>query len=309
MRLFSSCGVIMRSDRSGFTLVELLVVISIIGILIALLLPAVQAAREAARNAQCSNNMKQMGLALHNYMNQYGETLPAGRPETGNRRNCHAMFTQILPFLELQALYDGFVLDGNTRKGPQRFAVVSVYRCPSCTYPATYGSEPISTPENNYTHGALSNYQAVGGAIQIPGDDGDHGYMPDNGLFGWQFWRKLSQVTDGLTNTLAIGEYVHYNNGGPPPGNVRPWMLGDNGGLGDSAASYTFKVIEHPINAGLVRGGSIYFNHLEMGSFHPGGANFLIGDGSVRFLTDSMNFALYKALATARGGEPKGQLP
>jgi prepilin-type N-terminal cleavage/methylation domain-containing protein/prepilin-type processing-associated H-X9-DG protein len=293
----------MNPRRRGFTLVELLVVIAIIGILIALLLPAVQAAREAARRMQCSNNLKQMGLAIHNYMNQYRERFPAGRPETGTRTRAYSLFTHILPFMEQQTVYDTFDLNGNSLTGENRFTVIDTYICPSYPYEAVFGND-----KNNYMHGAMTHYQAVGGSIVnrgetiTPSPEG-YGDMPRNGIFGWRFWRKISGVPDGLSHTLAVGEFVQQDTNTGPPGNVRPWMLGDNGSTG----SYTFKVIEYPINAGLQRGAdAIPFNHLEMGSHHPGGANFLMGDGSVHFLPETIDMEVYRGLATCDGGENVG---
>jgi len=295
----------MYSRLHGFTLVELLVVIAIIGILIALLLPAVQSAREAARRMQCTNNLKQMGLAIHNYMDTYREHFPAGRPETGTRTRCHALFTQMLPYLEHKNVYDDLDLDGNTLTGKHRFTVIPEYICPSYPNEPVFGDNPDS-----YWHGAETTYQAVGGTIYSEDQEvvtSIYGDMPNNGVFGWRFWRRISQVGDGLSNTLAIGEFVQRDEGAALPGNVRPWMLGDNGGN----ASYTFKVVQYSINAGLNRGDpdAVPFNHLEMCSHHPGGANFLVADGSVHFLQETMQLTVYRALATCDEGETIGKVP
>jgi hypothetical protein len=154
----------------------------------------------------------------------------------------------------------------------------------------------------------MTHYQGSGGAIR--GDNyvitstGD-GPLPDNGTFGFRVFRRLPQITDGTSNTLAIGEFVHRDTIASkfvqPPGNVRPWMLGCNGGSG----SYALKVIEHPPNIQLDRiADGIPFNHLPMGSFHPGGALFVMVDGSVHFINDGIDFDTYQGLATINGNEP-----
>jgi len=290
------------SDR-GFTLVELLVVITIIGILIALLLPAVQAAREAARRMHCSNNLKQMGLAVHNYMSQYREYLPPGSPDAAT----HGLFTYMLPFIEQQSIFDALDLDGITFNEPHRYTPIAVYKCPS--YPAP---DVMEGKTNDLMNGALCTYLGVGGVIR-PGVEtipsGSGGAMPTNGIFGWAFNRKASEVTDGLSNTLAMGEFSQQDANGDFsgfPGNVRAWIFG---ATTTSECSYTFRVAEHPINAGLNRKDGVRFNHLYFGSFHPGGALFLVADGSVRFLSENINFELYQAVATCNGGEPEGQMP
>jgi hypothetical protein len=135
--------------------------------------------------------------------------------------------------------------------------------------------------------------------------DTSFGNLPDNGLFGLNFYRSMGECKDGLSNTLAFGEFVHQDVTpskayAKPPGNVRPWILGENG----EKASYAFKVCEFAINAKVDRADDkVPFNHLPMSSFHTGGANFCIGDGSVRFLPETINFVLYEALATANAGE------
>ena len=290
-----------KRHSGGFTLVELLVVIAIIGILIALLLPAVQSAREAARRMQCANNLKQMGLAVHSYVTQHAGCLPLGSPGIWR----HGLFTQLLPFLELSTIYDDIDIDGVTNTSSHRFTPVPVYFCPD------YPVGPVVDPAPSYSiSGALCTYQAVAGALR----DGVSvttgcGNVPHNGLFGWDVVRRVAQVTDGLSNTLAIGEYVHRDdtgNYGHYPGNVRPWILGAQEGK----CSYVYRVLEFPINSGVQRAADeIPFNHLPLGSMHPGGASFLVADGSVTFLNETVDMPTYRALGTINGGELEGRLP
>jgi len=295
-----------RDSRNGFTLVELLVVIAIIGVLVALLLPAIQAAREAARRAQCSNNLKQIGLATHNYTNSNAGMLPPGSPgifRTG-------LFTHLLNHLEKQNLRQDINLDMDSRNFPDEltFHVVPEYLCPS------YSGPQFVVFDNQVGSGALSTYQAVGGTIYSEDPaiqtvvNSTHGNMPINGMFRWGEPRKLSQVTDGLSNTLAVGEFVQRDRTGfygDEIGNIRAWILGGT----NAYASYVLKVVQNPINSPLGRPEGVGFNHLPMSSNHPGGAQFLVGDGSVRFLTESINLDVYRALSTADGDEVIAQLP
>ncbi len=286
--------------RSGFTLVELLVVIAIIGVLVALLLPAVQSARESARRMQCTNNLKQMGIALHNYSTQNDSAFPFGVP--GETQP--GLFVHMLPFLEEQAGHD---LMPDTESwnavNPLRWTIISTYVCPSWPFPAIFGDGT----GQDYRDGAITTYQGVGGVLR-PGEPIDnrlYGAMPRNGMFGWAFGRRLSQITDGLSQSLAIGEFVQMDKPagaplGDPPGSVRPWTFGGNTGW----ASYTYKVLEFPPNSQLNRGvDGVAFNHLQMGSFHAGGLYFVRADGSVHFVSDSVNFDTYQAMATVFGGE------
>lgn len=286
--------------KRAFTLVELLVVIAIIGVLVALLLPAVQSAREAARRMQCTNNLKQLGLAIHNYASAQSEHFPIGSQLNGK----HGVFTWMLPYLEQQNIYNQLDLKGSGHSDPHRNTPIPGYFCPSCPFQKVYKTAPMT-----YQVGAPTTYQAVGGALVNKGETpikvASFGDIPNNGMFGLNMIRNMGECRDGLSNSLAFGEFVHQDKtpGAPyaaAPGNVRPWILGENG----DKASYAFKVCEMAINTRVDRkDSSVGFNHLPMGSFHTGGANFCLGDGSVRFLNDTMNFSLYQSLATVNAGE------
>ena len=316
-----------KTTMRGFTLVELLVVIAIIGILIALLLPAVQSARESARLMQCGNNLKQMGLALHNYADTWNEQFPPGA--VGYYR--HALFTYMLPYLEQQALYDQLDLEeippyqspndcelskGVTINDDNKYTQMSCYVCPSWPHPAVYrdmGLLPGGTAP--YRDGALTTYNGVAGAYPSetpyttgaddcrPKINAHWGNIPKNGMFGFGWCRRMASVTDGLSNTLTMAEFVQMDHDptsiyAAPPGNVRPWMLGSH-----STAMQGCKVVVDPINAQIDRQDGCPFNHLPFGSFHRGGMNALLGDASVRFLPETIDLELYKRLATANRGE------
>ncbi len=304
---------VVRAKPSGFTLVELLVVIAIIGILIGLLLPAVQAAREAARRMQCSNNLKQMGLALHNYAATWKESFPAGA--SGHYK--HALFSHLLPYLEMQPLYDQLDLKSSTTESTVnrklKHSVVSVYVCPSWPHKSDYTEAEIAaTIGAGAAPGAVALYQGVAGAFptEEPFGSAICGDWPRNGMFVAYAWRRMHEVTDGLSNTLAMGEFSHIDETGPrstAPGFVRCWIAGSwspTSSDDDDLALMAMKVVVHPINARVnARTDGIGFNHVPFSSFHPGGAHFLVGDGSVTFLSENIECLLYQQLATVAGGE------
>ena len=293
---------IIRHKPPGFTLVELLVVIAIIGILIALLLPAVQAARAAARRMQCSNNLKQMGLAMHNYACANKEYFPTGNTGELNRWK-PGLWTLMLPYLEQQALYGKLDVSGATDTiddEENKYTPIPCYTCPSWPHPIVYRDRSI-----RWLNGALVTYRGTCGAYPTvqPYTALADGNCPHNGMFGMNWARRMAEVTDGLSNTLAMGEFVQLDRTGSyavPPGNVRPWILGSSYSMG----MYGCMVVEYPINTDVDRFGDGIPGHwLPLGSFHPGGMNGLVADGSVTFLSDSMDLELYRQLTTVDGGE------
>ncbi|MCA9240184.1 MAG: DUF1559 domain-containing protein, partial [Planctomycetales bacterium] len=295
-------------------LVELLVVIAIIGVLIALLLPAVQSAREAARRMSCTNNLKEMGLALHNYEASY-RYFPSGctdGPAAGHNDALQpGMFGYILQFLEQNALFDSMDLDvpWSTRQ-PARFEVVEAFVCPSWPHAKVFDNQPIQQQE-----GAISTYQGNGGVWRNertwqpyvdyhPEGPLGHGNMPYNGMFQWGDGRKVCEVVDGLSNTYALLEFVHIDRTtstySEPPGNVRPWIFGAN----SSQSAYCMKVLDLLPNTDIDRAADkVKFMYLPMGSFHAGGVNACYADGSVHFIADGIELDFYQARGTIYGGE------
>ncbi len=294
-----------RGETRGFTLVELLVVIAIIGILVALLLPAVQSAREAARRTQCISNLKQMGLAVQNEISASG-LLPRAQPKTGE----HGLFVAMLPYLEQQPLYDQVMknFEAGIRPGqdPLRFTRIETYECPS------YPEGTVSTSGESFQTGALTLYQGVGGAIVVPSQEVDaspFGDLPRNGPFQWGAKPvRISQIARGTSNTMLIGEFIHIDRipGGTfsvPPGNIRPWMQ-----VTINMVSYSYKVLQTPPNTQIDRvADGVAYSHLPMQSHHPGGVNFAYCDGSVQFVSDDIDFDTYQLLGTRdepRAGPP-----
>jgi prepilin-type N-terminal cleavage/methylation domain-containing protein len=311
------------APRRGFTLVELLVVIAIIGVLIALLLPAVQAAREAARRAQCSNKLKQMGLAVHSYTSATGVFPPGSQGEYR-----HGLFSYLLPYMEYVDLFKRLDMSdtahGMTNSAanwPVRITVVSTYVCPS--YPESPPVYNIATYTPDFLAGALATYQGVAGSYTEPTDtpycpvqnyspsmavSSVYGLVPQNGLFGYKLCTRPADVTDGLSHTLAIGEFVHTNTDGSDPtgafpGNTRPWLLGGHD-LGSSPAFYAAKVLRFRMLSKMNRSEpNAPFNHLPMAGAHPDVCLFCAADGSVHPLDDGIDLRVYLAMGTCGGGE------
>ena len=296
----------MSVSRRAFTLVELLVVIAIIGVLVSLLLPAVQAAREAARRSTCANKLRQQTLAIQNYASAKKDQLPPATLGQGK----HGLLTFLLPYIEQQAIYNQIYLTTNPETSPVRTTVIEAYVCPNYTEVPQF-----QDPARN---GALTTYQGVGGAFRSdtpiqrqerltsPG----YGDLPLTGAFVWGTTpRKFKDFTDGTSNTLAIGEFVHTDvDPASPyhqlPGNIRPWIISAPNLSADNRAAYSMKVVASTPNSPIDRNnGDVGYNHLPFGSFHVGGANFGLADASVRFVADGVNLDSFKYSATINDGD------
>ncbi|MES1213457.1 MAG: DUF1559 domain-containing protein [Singulisphaera sp.] len=316
------------SAAAGFTLVELLVVIAIIGILIALLLPAVQAAREAARRMQCANNLKQFGLALHNYHDAHGQFVPNGAttwsggiPYTQNYY-FGSYFIRMLPYLEQQNLYSLIRWDKNPEAFsiydlPKRILVYQVivptFLCPSDDY--GQGS-PEYWPGGGRSgrQGALSNYGfsignqtftvcGTGGNMfgTGPANDGDSMKPKDiSGVFSSMYWAaNLREIVDGSSNTIAMGEIrpkcaLHQRDGWM---HVNSFWIGTTGGINTPTCPGEPGYNSTPCMHEDAWGTSQAFK-----SMHPGGAQFLLCDGSARFIAQSIDYVTYQCLCDRSDG-------
>ncbi len=303
---------IRNPELRAFTLVELLVVIAIIGILIALLLPAVQAAREAARRLQCTNNLKQLGLALHNYHAAFG-TFPAAASVSVPDQcvsDCRGnpIYMSILPYLELSNIerqYDYTVRAGTFGwANPARSMALGVYQCPSEGRFAEYPQRRV--------------YFAVTGG-RVAATRGFRGDVYLDGLFAINHWRRIRDVRDGTSQTLAMGESVHVakwglgagygiaEQGGPVawwmPGTARPNAAGNDVRVENQALGRAFRSTKFPINSNILPMADDDENDPPFGSFHPGGTPFVFADGHVSFLSENMDMDVYQWLSTRAGGE------
>ena len=303
--------------RLGFTLVELLVVIAIIGTLLALLLPAVQAAREAARNGECRNKLRQLALATANYETQK-RRYPPGRqgcatntlapppPElcnklaADNRLNGASAFVFLLPFLEQQAMFDilepvpGGLWNDNLNEldwyqmaSPTKLEALQtrtdILACPSAESPVLsdiYAPTIVATGDYAMSQGTLGPDAVLLDAI-----------YHNDGMFMYARTRRASEIEDGMSHTFLVGEVTFAETW--PSSNV--WTYGRN--LADSLRT-TRNPINQPPRTGVIRDG----RNGAFGSWHSGGANFAYGDGHVTFVAEDVDPEVYNAAAAIADG-------
>ena len=298
-------------QKRGFTLVELLVVIAIIGVLVALLLPAIQAAREAARRNTCKNNLRQVGVAMHNYETSFGHLPPGYEYSLGSEGNRlgYSWGARILPFMELDALYNQIdfkkpIYDpGNTIPRTEH---LSVLLCPTDTIsPANF----VEMGDERY---AMACYVANYGAPDLDLDQDQLGTSVDIGHGVFQgpwgpFYRnsqtKLAHITDGTSKTLMIGERQN--------GPFR--TAGSNGVHTEYETTWIGAVrdIDDPTDD---HGHMVLFqtgntpNHpnsddRDVSASHSGHSQFLLCDGSVHTVSEDVEIQVYQALGSMNGGE------
>lgn len=295
------------SHRRGFTLVELLVVIAIIGVLVALLLPAVQAAREAARRMSCSNNLKQLGIAMHNYHDTLG-ALPCGWVST----NGAGWSALILPQIEQTNLYTS--LDFNATNswsaaGPNRTACetyIAGFRCPSMA---------AATKENfnNIAGRVPASYRGVASNTadcDDPGGSVSGRHMESANLEGVLFGDsgvRFADITDGTTNTFMIGESWHDSAFSQDSNSCDFWYIGSPQIKSNQTEYSEFcGSTGVPMNSRKIATTNGHFKELSYTSYHPNGAMFCLADGSVRFVAYTINTNTYRALGSRNGGEVSG---
>lgn len=335
-----------ESDRWGFTLIELLVVIAIIAVLIALLLPAVQQAREAARRTQCKNNLKQIGLALHNYESTHN-ALPMGDCSVNHgsgevpQASVHAY---ILPYLEGGNNYDTFDLNlqvnGNTANAQARIQVLPMYHCPSDPGGVrNMIASLIDSTSANYmqslgSHANHAGYVVSGTALPRTNL---------HGAFSRNHSTKFGQISDGLSNTALFAEIKKGPNHTAsllvvPAGDPRdsavatavsgPWSGNDllvSPTTCDNRATsawmyrglqyyrgllvatyYTHTLTPNSRRRDCVTSG-LYQGHMAARSYHTGGAHVLLGDGSVRFASDGVDGEVWRRVGSIADGLTVGE--
>lgn len=318
-------------SRRAFTLIELLVVIAIIGLLIALLLPAVQQARETSRRVSCVNNLKQLGLALHSYHDARG-SFPSGYvsdtsdsardPQTADGPPGYGWGMLLLPFVEqgnLQTAFDVGKPSWHTANSAAARTTLPLFLCPM----SSGDREPFAVLDefgNPHSSGAIfarSHYVANNG------HDEPWGMGPIaswDGLSNGPLYRnsriRAGDVTDGLSNTVFVGEHSSTLSQktwvGVVPGafvHATPLFVGAVGTTPDFAATLVLSHsgpaagelnIIHPPNSPVC-------HVCQMYAEHPGGANILLGDGSVRFISEFVHQPTWAAMCSRNGGEVVGE--
>jgi prepilin-type N-terminal cleavage/methylation domain-containing protein/prepilin-type processing-associated H-X9-DG protein len=311
--------------RRGFTLIELLVVIAIIGVLVALLLPAVQAAREAARRSQCINNLKQIGLAFHNYHN-VNDCFPSGEMTVPNLSGARTFWTCfILPYLELGPLGNAYnfsmsvntSVNGGANYGPVNSTVtqaaIQTYLCPDDTggtmnrgsyfwgrsnYVATYSPDGVMVEKNvPFTYDTTCNGASNPATRQA--------------LFNYNVTRGLRDILDGSSNTVAASECISGPDGTNDGRGTAWYDWGEqythhrppNTTVPDSVYPSTYCVSTKRLAPCAATAPSWCMQDYAARSYHPGGVNILMADGSTRFAKNSVSLIVWQAIASINAGE------
>jgi prepilin-type N-terminal cleavage/methylation domain-containing protein len=313
---------------AAFTLVELLVVIAIIGVLVALLLPAVQTAREASRRTACANNVKQIAMGMQMHHDVFNR-LPSGGDANSGVRYVIGWPAHIFPFIELKNLRDQ--IDGTTNNAlltimPWRFMtaphngdkplftdLIKVFQCPSTELGKKSPDAWRVDPDVNAINQAPLHYRANGGSATselLQGNQSRHAWWCKSGVIYPKSTVRFADITDGTTNTLLIGETSSAF--GRPLfsrswGSIQPWTWGyynypaqtnpPDENLGWLMIDH--KVVTYPIGYT----GSFFTNETPFTSNHPNGATLALVDGSVRFMTRNTPLATLQAMATRGDGE------
>ncbi|MHC2066215.1 DUF1559 family PulG-like putative transporter [Bremerella sp. T1] len=323
----------MRNGRHAFTLVELLVVIAIIGVLIALLLPAVQQAREAARRMQCSNNFKQMGLALHNYHDTFGSFPYGARAGTVTYPNLSGVNwrTSILPFLEQNALFDQLDFETGSFSGYRSFPfagsnlvleglVIDGYICPSSPVdPLVAAPGGLNNPADGDKAGMMHHYVGIAGAYPDPAGRTDvvkqtsRGYAAGTGMLRPGQVTKFRDATDGTSNSLAVAEQsamvgnevIAANYGGGWTGQLANYPVSSITSSSDNYYYTGLTTVRWQINYDTKTSSSSsqpYENNTILNSFHPGGILGMLGDGSTRFIPETIDMETLRRVSTCNDG-------
>ncbi|WP_152053488.1 DUF1559 family PulG-like putative transporter [Tautonia marina] len=318
----------MRSNgtRKGFTLIELLVVIAIIGVLVGLLLPAVQAAREAAQRAQCVNNLKQLGIAAHTFHDVQGHLPSSLRPGGLTPLPRTAGLTYLLQYLEGGNLYHTFNLNatwGHPVNTTSSLTQVKTFLCPSSPLPERRDGIPEFSPFVANINGVTDYSPTIGVDARLLSarlvDGVGKGMLPKNER------PRLADVRDGTSNTIMYAESAGrpflFRKGGNQISEDLAQVRVNGGGWARPASDLTLDgsapggaLLPGPCPLNCTNGedvGTSPFPHpyygtegtSEVFAFHPGGANVLLGDGSVRFIKETVNIRTFAGLVTRNGGE------
>ncbi|MCL4207239.1 MAG: DUF1559 domain-containing protein [Pirellulaceae bacterium] len=309
-----------RGSRLGFTLVELLVVIAIIGILVALLLPAIQAAREAARRTRCTNNFKQLGVSLHNYHDTYNVFPPGviaqalNASEAAPRAFPGAMswMPLLLPFMEQSALYEEllpYMVTRNSQHFPSDLMNTPIpgLTCPSQGPPKTGIVHGTADPPPDYNDGFSGNYLLCNGNEQITAANSTN----LNGMFYYRSRITMAEVRDGTSNTVMGAEIITIKERGGQRDFRGRYYRADH-----LSSIFTTNLPPNTPVADRCRVcqadnlpeapcvGSTDPQYLFARSYHPGGVHALLADASVRFVSNDINTQTWRDLGTRSGSEP-----